>query len=88
MKPECHVSSTEEECYLSSVEVTKAKGTHIECQLSKEDIGNLLQGKAIELLFLNSDCALEGMIDIKLSDTETNLNVSDKLNNMILDNGK
>ncbi len=84
MKPEYHVNSITEHCYISSIELTKKKETHIECQLSKEDIGNLLQGKAIELLFLNDNYELKGMIDIKLSDTETKFDISDKLNNMII----
>lgn len=83
MKPEYHVEDITEELYISSIEEARKSETHIECKLSKEDIGNLLQGKAIELLFLNDNYELEGMIDIKLSDTKTEFNISDKLNNMI-----
>lgn len=85
MKPEYHVEHITDGCYISSIEVTKENGTHMECQLSIEDVGNLLQGKAIELLFLNDDYELKGMIDIKLSDNKTKFNISDKLNTIITD---
>ena len=83
MKPEHHIGYIKEGCYTSSVELAKDKEMHIECLLSKEDIGNLLQGKAVNLLFLNNDYELAGMIDIKLSDGQTKFNISDKLNNLI-----
>lgn len=83
MKPEHHIEYVTDGCYTSSVKTAKDKEMHIECLLSKEDIGNLLQGKVANLLFLNNDYELEGMIDIKLSDGKTTFNVSDKLNNLI-----
>lgn len=84
MKPEHHVEDITEGCYISSIKAAKKNGTHIECKLSKEDIGNLLQGKAIDLLFLNDGYELTGMIDIKMTDNETEFNVSDKLNGVLI----
>ena len=78
-KPEYHVNHTSEEHYQYEIMDVKAKQSHIECKLSKEDIGNLLQGKAIYLLFLNDGYEASAMIDIKMTDYETEFNVSDEI---------
>ena len=83
MKPEWHTEG-EDGCYLSSVEKAKRNNKYIAASISKEDIGNLLQGKHITLLFLNDDYGMEGMLDIKLSEGNTEFDVSEKLNDMII----
>ena len=83
MKPEYHIEHITEKCYKSAVEYAKNKGTHIECLLSKEDIGHLIQDKAVTLYFLNDDYDMTGMLDIKLSDDKTEFNISNKVNNML-----
>lgn len=83
MKPEWHLNG-DDGCYFASVEEAKEKDKYIEISISKEDIGNLLQGRYISLLFLNEKCEEEGMIDIKLSDKETNFEIPEKINNLII----
>ena len=83
MKPEWHING-DDGCYFAGVKVAKEKGNYIEAFISKEDLGYLLQGKYLTLLFLNDRYEPEGQIDIKLSDGETRFEVSDKINNLIL----
>jgi len=83
MAPECHVKNTADDGYKSPVRKAKDDGTYIECALSKDDIGNLLQGKSIVISFMNEEYGLAGMIDIMLSAGKTEISVSEKLNNTI-----
>ena len=83
MKPEWHVNVADGS-YFAGVREAKEKGKYIEVFISKEDIGDLLQGKYITLMFLNDGYELEGQMDIKLSDNETRFEVPDKINNLIL----
>ena len=78
-EPEYHVSHISEEHYQYEIMDVKSKYSHIECKLSKDDIGNLLQGKAVYLLFLNDGYEATAMIDIKMTDYETEFNVSDEI---------
>ncbi len=82
-KPEYYVNHIEEGVYISTVNNSIEKNTYIKCSISKEDIGNLLQGKSVSLVFLNDDYESTGMIDIVLSDGKTNFDVSDGINEMI-----
>lgn len=86
MKPEWHIDYKTEECYLSEVDSAMKKNKYIKVSLSKECIGHLLQGKQVSLLFLNDDYELEGMLDIGLSDEENEFNVSNELNELIINN--
>lgn len=81
---EWHVVHTKDGCYQSNVEQAKEDGVYIHISLSKEEIGDLLQGKHIELLFLNDDYRQKGMLDIELTDNNTNCEVSEKIHKMIV----
>ena len=83
MKPEWHIEG-KDGCYESSVKEAKNKGKYIRASISKEDIGKLLQGKHVTLLFLNDEYREEGMLDIEFSEGNTTFEVSDELNNMII----
>lgn len=83
MKPEWHINASEEGCYLAGVKEAKEKGRYIRASISREDIGHLLQGKHITLLFLNDEYEEDGMLDIELIEGSTKFEVSDKLNKLI-----
>ena len=84
MKPEWHIEHKEDECYQVGVKEAKDGGKYIKAAISKDDIGYLLQGKHIALLFLNDDYEQVGMLDIGLSDSNTEFNVSEELNELII----
>lgn len=84
MKPEWHIEHTTDSCYHAVVEGAKENKKYINASVSKEDIGHLLQGKHITLLFLNDDYESVGMIDIGLTDGETVFAVSKELNELII----
>ena len=88
MKPEWHIEWTEDGCYKAGIKEAKESGKYIKGSISKEEIGHLLQGKHITLLFLNDGYEQEGMLDIELVDGNTNFEVSDKLNNLIITEDK
>lgn len=71
IKPEGHIEWQGEECYILTVEEAEEMGKHIEIALSKREIGHLLQGKAVTLLYLDKGYEMQGMIDIKMSDDKT-----------------
>ena len=84
MKPENHIAHESDGCYWAEVETALANNRYIGVKVSKRDIGHLLQGKHIILLFLNDDYEDKGMVDIKLSDDETVFEVSEELNQMMI----
>ena len=84
MRPEWHIEHETDACYQYGVIEAKEKGKYIKASISLEDIGHLLQGKHVALLFLNDDYGQEGMIDIGLSDEKTVFEVSEELNEMII----
>ena len=88
MKQEWHIEHTSDGCYQFGVEDAKNKGKYIRASISKECIGHLLQGKHIALLFLNDEYEQVGMIDIELSDYNTNFEVSEELNELIIKGDK
>jgi hypothetical protein len=83
MKPEWHINCSEEGCYLAGVKDAKGKGRYIRASISKKDLGHLLQGKHITLLFLNDGYEQEAMLDIELSEGKTVFEVSDILNELV-----
>ena len=83
MKPEWHITYSDEGCYLADVKEAKEKGRYIKASISIEEIGHLLQGKHITLLFLNDGYEEEGMLDIELTEGSTKFEVSDELNKLI-----
>ena len=88
MKPEWHISCTEDGCYKAGVKEAKESGMYIKGSISIEDIGHLLQGRHITLLFLNDDYEQEARLDIELTDEKTNFSVSNKLNDLIITEDK
>ena len=88
MKPEWHISCTEDGCYKAGVKEAKESGMYIKGSISKDDIGHLLQGKHITLLFLNDDYEQEARLDIGLTNEKTNFSVSNKLNDLIITEDK
>lgn len=84
MKPEWHIEHKTEGCYLYGVKEAKENKKYIKASISKDDIGNLLQGKNITLLFLNDEYEDVGMLDIELTDGETYFEVSEELNELIV----
>lgn len=81
MKPEWHIEWKSDGCYQFSVNAAQKNGRYIKASLSKEYLGYLLQGAHVCLLFLNNNYELQGVLDIELTDDDTNFAVSDKLNN-------
>lgn len=79
-----HIEYETEGCYQYNVKDAKEKKKYIKASISKECIGHLLQGKHIALLFLDGGCELEGMIDIELSNGKTTFEVSEELNEIII----
>lgn len=79
MKPEWHVEPIDS-CYEYTVKDAIRNKKYIKASISKDDIGNLLH----VLLFLNDDYGLEGMMDIGLTDEKTIFEVSDELNELIV----
>ena len=88
MKPEWHISCVEDGCYKAGVKEAKEDGMYIKGSISKDDVGHLLQGKHITLLFLNDDYEQEARLDIGLTDEKTNFSVSNKLNDLIITEDK
>jgi ribosomal protein S27AE len=88
MKPEWHISCIEDGCYQAGVKEAKEDGMYIKGSISKDDIGHLLQGKHITLLFLNDDYEQEARLDIGLTNEKTNFSVSNKLNDLIITEDK
>lgn len=88
MKPEWHISCTEDGCYKAGVKEAKESGMYIKGSISVEDVGHLLQGRHITLLFLNDDYEQEARLDIGLTDEKTNFSVSNKLNDLIITEDK
>ena len=88
MKPEWHISCTEDGCYKAGVKEAKESGMYIKGSISIEDIGHLLQGRHITLLFLNDDYEQEARLDIGLTNEKTNFSVSNKLNDLIITEDK
>lgn len=84
MKPEWHISYTEDGCYKAGIKEAKESGKYIKGSISVEDVGHLLQGRHITLLFLNDDYEQEARLDIGLTDEKTNFSVSNKLNDLII----
>lgn len=84
MKPEWHIEHTTDGCYQYGVKDAIENKKYIKVSISKDDIGNLLQGKHIALLFLNDGYELEGMIDIELTDGKTVFEVPEELNELII----
>lgn len=84
MKPEWHIGYTTDGCYHAEVEQAKENKKYIKVSVSKKDIGNLLQGKHIVLLFLNDGYEDVGMIDIELTDGETVFEIPEELNELII----
>lgn len=84
MKPEWHISCVEDGCYKAGVKDAKESGMYIKSSISKDDIGHLLQGKHITLLFLNDNYEQEARLDIGLTDEKTKFSVSNKLNDLII----
>ena len=84
MKPEWHIQSEEDKSYQYSVLIAEENKKYIKASLSIDDIGHLLQGKHITLLFLNDGYEMEGMMDIGLTDYHTDFKVSDDLNELII----
>ena len=88
MKPEWHISCTEDGCYKAGVKEAKESGMYIKGSISIEDIGHLLQGRHITLLFLNDDYEQEARLDIGLTNEKTNFSISNKLNDLIITEDK
>lgn len=84
MKPEWHIRHEKEGCYRASVKEAIKTRKYIRVSISKEDIGHLLQEKNISLLFLNDDYEQVGMIDIGLSGGKTEFEVTEELNELII----
>lgn len=83
MKPEWHMSPVED-CFEFSVEDAKSKKKYMNIAISKDNIGSLLQGKHLEISFLNDDYDLAGMIDVHLSKSETKFKVSKEVNDLMI----
>lgn len=77
---EWHVQYKEDGCYQAGVKEAIESKKYIRVSISKEDIGHLLQGKHLTLLFLNDEYEQEGLLDIELTDGNTEFEVSEKLN--------
>lgn len=88
MKPEWHIMHVDDGSYKMDVKDAKENGKYIKGLISKNDVGHLLQGKHIGLLFLNEDYEEEGLLDIGLTDDETNFSISNKLNDLIITEDK
>ena len=88
MKPEWHISCTEDGCYKAGVKEAKESEMYIKGSISIEDIAHLLQGRHITLLFLNDDYEQEARLDIGLTNEKTNFSVSNKLNDLIITEDK
>ena len=71
IKPATHIVSLDEGHYVSAVETAQEKGRYVQIALSKEDIGNLLQGKAVSLLYFDEDYDVDGIIEVRMSDDKT-----------------
>ena len=71
MEPVVNIEARDERCYISAVEEAEELGKHIEIALSKQELGHLLQGNAVTLMYLDEEFEMQGMIDIKMSDGET-----------------
>lgn len=79
-----HILYVDDESYKRDVKNAKKNGKYIKGLISKNDIGHLLQGKHIGLLFLNDEYGEEGFLDIGLTDNKTSFSVSNKLNELII----
>lgn len=88
MKPEWHIEYEEDGCYKAGVKEAKESGKYIKGLISKDDIGHLLQGRHIALLFLNDDYEQKALLDIGLTNDTTNFSVSNKLNDLIITEDK
>lgn len=84
VKPEWHIENPKEGCFISGRECAELNNRYIHISISKEDLGNLLQGKHLGILFLDDNYRNTGMIDVQLSDSETNFVTSEKVNDFMI----
>ena len=71
-KPEYNIKNSNDGSFMANVEV------------AKEDLGCLLQGKHLEILFPGDELDGRGMIDIGLSDKETKFEINDAVNKFMI----
>lgn len=79
-----NIEYPQEGSYIYGVKEAKSNSRYIHISISKEDIGNLLQGKNIKILFLNAGYESPGIIDVQLSDSETNCISSEGIYNYMM----
>ena len=80
MNPELLVTHSGDGCLKCEIKEAKRNNKYIHISMSKEDIGSLLQGKHLVLLFLNNGYECTGMINIQLSNAENDFLVSEEFN--------
>ena len=79
-KPEYNIKNSNDGSFMANAEVAKESKRSI----SKEDLGCLLQGKHLEILFPGDELDGRGMIDIGLSDKETKFEINDAVNKFMI----
>lgn len=84
MKPEWHIDYADERSHQSEVEHQIKDKKYIGIEISLENIGDLLQGKLVTLLFLNDNYECVGMIDVMMRPNKTNFVISDQMNDLII----
>lgn len=84
MKPEWHIDYADERSHQSEVEHQIKDKKYIGIELSLENIGDLLQGRHVILLFLNDGYECVGMIDVMMRPNKTNFVISDQMNDLII----
>lgn len=83
-KPEYNIKNPDDGSFMADVEVAQESKRYINISISKEDLGCLLQGKHLEILFPGDELDGRGMIDIGLSDKETKFEISDEVNKFMI----
>ena len=83
-KPEYNIKNSNDGSFMANVEVEQESKRYVNISISKEDLGCLLQGKHLEILFPGDELDGRGMIDIGLSDKETKFEINDAVNKFMI----
>ena len=83
-KPEYNIKNPNDGSFMADVVVAQESKRYINISISKVDLGCLLQGKHLEILFPGDELDGRGMIDIGLSDKETKFEINDAVNKFMI----
>ena len=69
---------------MANIQVAKESNKYVNISISKVNLGCLVQGKHLEILFPGDELDGRGMIDIGLSDKETKFEINDAINKFMI----